>query len=1023
MSLTEQVYQHMLTVWVELSFLVFFALGFIFLRVDHFLKGSKKETKKDFFDKQFKASVRKIIEAEAENGSPARLLKAWRGEQAKAPTPKDLTKAVAQAFLDAEPEMLVKEMLDHMALHKVALANSSTATALLDTVARWGNVEAMMGLWEGYPKLGISRSCSMYEVILGGFASAGLPERVAEFQLTMQRDRLRLSPRGFSLVIKGFLKNGLVDSVFKHIVAMSRAGYSVPSFAVAQFLRVSADAGRVIEQFRALQEQEIACGSEAACVILEECMRSHNVKLAIEVETMMRSSNVPLGQHGFDSLLKVYAESCSERVFPIFKEMQELDHPITEGFCVGLLTKCAEGKFISFAEEIVRHVRATFGMSIAVYSGIMKVYAYSGMFDKACNLYDQICEDGLEPDTMMYGCLMKFSVECGRTDLSQLLSEKMSVMDIQNYMSLIKAAGRDRDVDRAFSIIQRLRDNNVTPDAIAFNSVLDVCVKAHDLKRGSELVKQMKELKMADIVTYNTLLKGYCNVGNFKAAKELMKEMAAEGMPPNDVSFNCMLNSSVNNGHPQEAWDILAQMEEAQIKPDHYTVSIMLKALKKAPGSKQAARCFDFLDRSGIEPCSDEVLLNAVLETYIRHKDHRRLEVLLSKFEQSDLRPSVPTYGSIIKAYSTLKRVGKCWQCWEEMLGRRGLEPTDIVFGCMLDALVCNGQVEEAVQLFEKGLVKPNAVLCSILVKGFSNTQQTERAMSLWHEMQGKGVVMNTAACNAFLDSQARVGNMDEVMEIVEIMGKSGFQPDGITHSTIVKGYAVTGNLESAMEVLRSMQKAGVPHDAVVYNTIIDGCSKHRRSELVDSVLESMKAHKVAPTNFTLGILLKLYTREKKLNKAFEVMQELPKRGHFTPNSQVWSCLLGACASSNSADKAMCVFDDMLEAGQMADARATTSLIFMLLRTGRYKEAVYIVDGVYGLGGSNRCQTGSIDADCLDALLSALTEHGYRESLGGPLLERLRRSSKVNLPKLMASSLASRKEKDGRPQQRHRHSV
>jgi len=27
-------------------------------------------------------------------------------------------------------------------------------------------------------------------------------------------------------------------------------------------------------------------------------------------------------------------------------------------------------------------------------------------------------------------------------------------------MSLIKAAGRDRDVDRAFGIIQRLRENN-----------------------------------------------------------------------------------------------------------------------------------------------------------------------------------------------------------------------------------------------------------------------------------------------------------------------------------------------------------------------------------------------------------------------------------------------------------------------------------------------------------------------------------------------------------------------------------
>ena len=33
---------------------------------------------------------------------------------------------------------------------------------------------------------------------------------------------------------------------------------------------------------------------------------------------------------------------------------------------------------------------------------------------------------------------------------------------LRNYMSLIKAAGRDRDVDRAFGIIQRLRENNAS---------------------------------------------------------------------------------------------------------------------------------------------------------------------------------------------------------------------------------------------------------------------------------------------------------------------------------------------------------------------------------------------------------------------------------------------------------------------------------------------------------------------------------------------------------------------------------
>ena len=170
-------------------------------------------------------------------------------------------------------------------------------------------------------------------------------------------------------------------------------------------------------------EEQISFGSEAVTVILEECVKSHDAKLARQVEQQARKAKVAFSMHAYDALLKAYAEDCDVKALEIFKEMQE-KHTISEGLCVGLLARCADGKFLSFAEEIVRFVRAGAGMSIAVYSGLMKVYAFSGMFGKACDLYDQIRADGLEPDTMMYGCLMKFSVECGRTALSQAPLQK-----------------------------------------------------------------------------------------------------------------------------------------------------------------------------------------------------------------------------------------------------------------------------------------------------------------------------------------------------------------------------------------------------------------------------------------------------------------------------------------------------------------------------------------------------------------------------------------------------------------------
>merc|ERR1719482_1646194 len=100
---------------------------------------------------------------------------------------------------------------------------------------------------------------------------------------------------------------------------------------------------------------------------------------------------------------------------------------------------------------------------------------------------------------MMYGCLMKFSVECGRTALSQELSEKAPSLDIQNYMSLIRAAGRDKDVDRAFGVLDKLKSSGASVDIAAYNCVLDACVSAGDMKRARVLMSDMQTIATLDI--------------------------------------------------------------------------------------------------------------------------------------------------------------------------------------------------------------------------------------------------------------------------------------------------------------------------------------------------------------------------------------------------------------------------------------------------------------------------------------------------------------------------------------------
>merc|ERR1740121_3511702 len=304
----------------------------------------------------------------------------------------------------------------------------------------------------------------------------------------------------------------MLNAALRQVLEMKQHGFNVPPFALVQLARIACDQGRAADALEVAQKG-LTLPAEAVVCLLEDCVKRNDVALARHIEQLARKSDVPLLCASFEALLKVYVQVGDLRAIEIFVEMDKDGMRISEGLCVSILARSAESKFLRFAEEVWRFVRARGDASIAAYSALMKVYAYSGMYDKACDLYDQIRADGLEPDATMYGCLMKFAVECGRTDLAQQLSEKVPSLDIQNYMSLIRAAGRDKDVEAAFAVLERLKASGLVVDRAACNCVLDVCVSSGDMKRARALVDEMRASISVDIITYNVLLKGLCQEG------------------------------------------------------------------------------------------------------------------------------------------------------------------------------------------------------------------------------------------------------------------------------------------------------------------------------------------------------------------------------------------------------------------------------------------------------------------------------------------------------------------------------
>merc|ERR1719261_2324543 len=139
---------------------------------------------------------------------------------------------------------------------------------------------------------------------------------------------------------------------------------------------------------------------------------------------------------------------------------------------------------------------------------------------------------------------------------------------------------------------------------------------------------------------------------------------------------------------------------------------------------------------------------------------------------------------------------------------------------------------------------------------------------------------------------------MDSAASVFKDMELNAVTPDLISYSTLIKGHCARGCLEQGLQLLGLMQKRGISPDAVVFNSILDGCAHKQMRTLTEQVLKDMEAAGIAPSNFTVSILVKLYGRCSDLDTAFQVVETYPAKYTFNLNAQVYTCLMSACIAN-----------------------------------------------------------------------------------------------------------------------------
>merc|ERR1719454_2329027 len=134
-----------------------------------------------------------------------------------------------------------------------------------------------------------------------------------------------------------------------------------------------------------------------------------------------------------------------------------------------------------------------------------------------------------------------------------------------------------------------------------------------------------------------------------------------------------------------------------------------------------------------------------------------------------------------------------------------------------------------------------------------------------------------------------------------------------------------------------------------MYNSLIDGCVKEHRATDALKLLDDMKKSHVAPSNYTLSILVKLLGRCRRLNQAFSIVQEISQAYGLKVNIQVYTCLIQACFNNRQPAKAVALHEQIIKEGLTPDEMTYSVLVQGCLKAGLLDKAILLTKCAHGL--------------------------------------------------------------------------
>ncbi|KAI4367980.1 hypothetical protein MLD38_016600 [Melastoma candidum] len=492
--------------------------------------------------------------------------------------------------------------------------SSQTYNTLIDTYGKAGQIEEASDMLNQMLKEGILPTTVTLNTLIHMNGNNGKLEELDELMGKMEELRCVPDTRTYNILISIYTKLGDIYKANSYFEKMKKAGL------------------------------------EPDVVSYRTLLRAYSTRrLVSEAEDLMREMNdrgLEFDEYTQSALLRMYIDAgMLEKSWSWFMRFHLKGDMSSECYAADIDAYGQRG-LVEFAERAFfcreKHARLT----LLEFNVMIKAYGIANNHEKACQLFDSMESQGVEPDKCSYNSLIQI----------------LSTADLPR---------------RAMPYLKMMQEAGLVSDCIQYCALMSNFVRLDELETAEDLYKEMLRNDVPrDIVVYGVLINAFAEAGNIEKVTSYVDEAKEAGLTLNNVIYNSLIKLYTKVGHLREAEIAYRMLQSSETGADVYSSNCMIDLYSKRAMLEEGRSVFRDLKNRGI---ANEFTYVMMLCLYRRIGRTDKAFQIAKRMREFGLLKDPMSYNQVLGVYILDGRIREAAVTFKEM-NAAGISPDDSTF-------------------------------------------------------------------------------------------------------------------------------------------------------------------------------------------------------------------------------------------------------------------------------------------------------------------------------------------------------